>query len=371
MVLTDNQQAFLALVQAGLWEQNIRLAPFEKIDFKEIYRLAEEQSVVGLVAAGLEYVVDMRIPKVDAIQFVGQALQMEQRNTAMNHFISVIVEKMRGEGIKSMLVKGQGIARCYERPLWRKCGDVDLLLDNENYERAKSFLTPLASSVDVEDTYRKHLAMTIEPWLVELHGTLKVDLGNAIDKGIERVLTETFTNNKNRTWQDGETDISLPTPDSDVVFVFTHILQHFFRGGIGLRQICDWCRLLWTYRESLDMNLLRERLESMRLMTVWNSFAAFVVKYLGMPLEAIPFYTDERKWTRKAQGILALVMESGNFGIGRDRYCKEKYPKLIGSIISFWNYTKTSMHKFTIIPTLALRGWWILMTTGIKATVRR
>lgn len=44
----------------------------------------------------------------------------------------------------------------------------------------------------------------------------------------------------------------MPRAEEDVVYVFAHILQHFFKGGIGLRQICDWCRLLYTYRDSLN-----------------------------------------------------------------------------------------------------------------------
>lgn len=49
---------FLALLQAGLWEKEVRLSAFEKGDLAEVYKLASEQSVVGLVAAGLEHVVD-------------------------------------------------------------------------------------------------------------------------------------------------------------------------------------------------------------------------------------------------------------------------------------------------------------------------
>ena len=126
-LLDNNTQAFLALVRAGLWEKDVQLSSYGDIDFKEVYRLAEEQSVVGLVAAGIEHIVDIKIPKEDALQFVGQSLQLEQQNTAMNHFIGVIVDKMRAAGIYTLLVKGQGIAQCYERPLWRSCGDVDFL----------------------------------------------------------------------------------------------------------------------------------------------------------------------------------------------------------------------------------------------------
>ena len=64
--------------------------------------------------------------------------------------------------------------------------------------------------------------------------------------------------------------------------MFTHILQHFYKGGIGLRQICDWCRLLWMYRTELDLAKLEGRLRRAGLMTAWKAFGAFSVEYLGM-----------------------------------------------------------------------------------------
>ena len=69
MIMDKNQQAFFALVKAGLWEQNVRLSQFGQIDFNEVYRLAEEQSVVGLVAAGIEQVADVKISKQVALTF--------------------------------------------------------------------------------------------------------------------------------------------------------------------------------------------------------------------------------------------------------------------------------------------------------------
>lgn len=115
--------AFLALVRAGLWETEVRLPPGD-VDCPELFRLAQEQAVVGLVAAGLEHVPEAAVAKKDALAFVGSALQLEQRNAAMNHFIGGLVERMRAAGIVAVLVKGQGVAQCYERPLWRVCGGM-------------------------------------------------------------------------------------------------------------------------------------------------------------------------------------------------------------------------------------------------------
>ena len=128
--------AFFALLQAGLWEQEVQLLPYGEIDFEALLQLAEEQSVVGLVAAGIEHVTDRKPQKKDVLQFIGRTVQLEQRNQAMNYFIGVIVEKMREAGVYTLLVKGQGVAQCYESTLWRSCGAVDFLLDEEEVDRA-------------------------------------------------------------------------------------------------------------------------------------------------------------------------------------------------------------------------------------------
>ena len=112
MELSNNQQAFFALVRAGLWEQDVRLSKYGKIDFMEVYRYAGEQSVIGLIAAGLDHVVDIKAPQEIVLQFVGTALQLEQQNLAMNSFIKVLLEKLAKAGVDSVLIKGQGIAQC-------------------------------------------------------------------------------------------------------------------------------------------------------------------------------------------------------------------------------------------------------------------
>ncbi len=72
-MIKNNQKAFLELVRAGLWEWNVQLLQFGKIDYEYIFRLAEEQSVSGLVTAGLEHVVDTIVQKDIMLRFIGQA----------------------------------------------------------------------------------------------------------------------------------------------------------------------------------------------------------------------------------------------------------------------------------------------------------
>ena len=358
----DNQTVFFELLRAGLWEKATRMLPFEKVDFEEVHSLALEQSVVGLVASGLEPVEDVKVPLPAVIPFMGVVLNLEQRNVMMNKYIEQLIGRLGKVGIKTVLVKGQGIAQCYERPLWRACGDVDLLFEADGYKQAKNMLIPLATEVETEYTQFKHLGMAIDGWIVELHGTLHSRLSIRVDNMIDKVQKDVFEGGSVRFWNNGETQVILPAPDNDVIFIFTHILHHFYIEGIGLRQICDWCRLLWTYRESLDYGLLESRIRKMGLLTEWQAFAALAVLYLGMPPEAMPLYDRSKKnaskWKRKADKIMTFILETGNFGHNRD---------LAGGIVnSAWRKMKDFARIALVFPMDSVKFFFHFFFNGIR-----
>ena len=385
MSLSNNQQAFFELLRAGLWNEEARLSKFGAINLKEICQIAEEQSVVGLVAAGLEHVTDVKLPKEEVLLVVGQTLQLEQRNKAMNAFVAELISRLRDAGIYVLLVKGQGIAQCYDKPLWRACGDVDLLLNADDYEKAKKLLLPLATEVETEYTHFKHVGMTIpdtfgtsdkgraDGWVVELHGTLHSRLSKRVDRQIDAIQEDTFKFGNVRTWDNGGVTVFLPAVDNDVIFVFTHILHHFFFEGIGLRQICDWCRLLWTYRDVIDVAGLTLRLDEMGIMSEWKAFAAYAVEYLGMPAEAMPLWSEEARWSRKAVRINAFVLEVGNFGHNKlvqgsngsrvQGYFWRKFK-------SFWGRLSDMLRHFRIFPLDSIRFFGGVLRSGLHAAVR-
>ncbi len=365
-----NRDAFFALLRAGLWETEVQLLPFGKIDYSELLQIAEEQSVVGLIAAGLEHVTDVKPAKKDVLQFIGRTVQLEQRNLSMNAFIGDMVDQMRMAGIYTTLVKGQGIAQCYERPLWRSCGDVDFFLDAENYERAKAFLTPMARSVEPEGIASLHYGVTIDQWVVELHGSLRCGLSSRMDEVIDEIQRDTFERGKVRIWNSGKGDVRLPIPDNDIVFVFTHFLKHFYKGGIGLRQLCDWCRLLWCYRNEIDRWLLIDRIRRMGVLSEWEAFASLAVDWLGMHKEAMPLFSSKGKWKWKAERMMAFIMDVGNFGHNRDMSYYEKYPYLIRKGISFsQRISDIGRHAF-IFPLDSLRFLPGIVFNGLRSAAR-
>ena len=384
------KEAFFALVRAGLFPVHdegfmVNESLFQDVEWEKIYKLAQEQSVLGLVLAGLEQYknlnVNLDVNQKLLLQWIGEEQIIEQRNKAMNQFIAELVLAMRKTGIYTLLVKGQGIAQCYERPLWRACGDVDFFLSNENYQKAKEYLVPLASSVETEGVYGKHLGMVVDGWNVELHGSLRCGLSKRVDKELEDVLIDTFNNGNVRSWNDDGVQVFMLGVENDAFYVFNHFLGHFYKGGIGLRQICDWCRLLYTYRDSLNYELLESRIKRVGLMSEWKAFGALAIEYLGFPKDSMPLLDVRCKkedgrceidanLRKKADKICEFILEVGNFGHNRDMSYYDKYPYLVRKFYSMQMRVGDLINHARIFPLDSLRFFPRIMFNGLRSAVR-
>lgn len=293
----------------------------------------------------------------------------------MNAFIAELIDKLRKADIYALLVKGQGIAQCYEKPLWRCSGDVDLLLSADNYEKAKTVLMPIASEVETEYEGISHLGMTIDEWVVELHGSLRVGLPQRINRVLDDIQEDTLYRGNVRSWLNGQTQIFMLGKENDIVYVFVHFFNHFYKEGVGLRQICDWCRLLYTYRDSLNYELLESRIKRVGLMSEWKAFGALAIEYLGFPKDSMPLLDvrskkEDVRWRKKADRIMEFILKSGNMRHNRDMSHFSKYPYLIRKCVSMGRRISDLINHARIFPLDSLRFFPRIMLNGVISAMR-
>ena len=372
-MLHSNTAILLELIKGGLWGTEVRLSNYRDIDYSSVMQLAEEQSVVGLVTAGLECVNDVKIPQQWSLLFIGSTLQLEQRNKAMNAFVASLISKMRAADIYTLLVKGQGIAQCYEKPLWRVCGDVDLFLSEDNYAKAKEMLVPMTSSVEKEYEREKHLGMNIDGWVVELHGRLYCGLSSRIERELDDIYSDTFSGGNVRSWNNNGVQVLQLGIENDVFYVFTHILQHFYKEGVGLRQICDWCRLMWTYRDQMDVQKLESRIRRAGIMSEWKAFYALASKYLGMPdlVQGSWLMIHDSRFDKKADRIMEFVLKAGNMGHNRRNMSHfSKKPYLVRKCVSMGRRIGDLINHARIFPLDSLRFFPRILFNGVRSAIR-
>ena len=399
--LRKKQKGFFELLRTGLWGdipvqgEGFRVFGQAKrqsraidsllsdVDWNEVYQLAQEQSVQGLVLQGIETVQGSwfkvhgspLVPKVLLLQWIGEVQVIEQQNKEMNAFVAELIEKLRQNDIYVLLVKGQGIAQCYDKPLWRCSGDVDLFLSDSNYEIAKRVLVPLASEVETEYVGSKHLGMTIDGWVVELHGSLRVGLPNRINRELDDIQTDTFKCGNVRSWMNGRTQVFLLGKEKDIVYVFVHFFNHFYKEGVGLRQLCDWCRLMWTYRDEIDVKKIEGCIQEMGLVSEWKAFYNLASRYLGMPDFGSGLMVHDSRFDKKADRIMEFILKSGNMGHKRgswlmehDSWLSRQY--VVRKAFSMGRRIGDLINHARIFPLDSLRFFPRIMFNGVRSAMR-
>ena len=130
----------LNLLRCGLWEEDVNLPLFasNKANWPGLFELAQKQAVTGVVFDALKHLpAELQPPRALYLQWCGLVAKIETRNELMNKVIGALNETLRGYEISPVLLKGQGVARYYRNPLRRICGDIDIYVSPEEFDRAQ------------------------------------------------------------------------------------------------------------------------------------------------------------------------------------------------------------------------------------------
>ena len=167
----------------------------------------------------------------------------------MNRVLTELYELFHTNGLHPILQKGQGIARFYEKPLLRECGDIDFYFsDKEESRQAASLVSQTGCRVSpkADDSlcyYWKGVNVEHHTRLTDLHSPF-----------IRKYLYKQEQDPANLTsfkLPGNPTEITIPSPLLNLVLLNTHIMKHAFGWGIGLRQLCDLARAITACKRKL------------------------------------------------------------------------------------------------------------------------
>ena len=345
---------FFALLRSGLWNEVPERAPFAGgVDWEALYRLAFAQTVVPLVTDGINRLPQEFLPtepeRLDP--FLGDLMATAKRNRTLDAFIPKLFGAL-GE-IPVVLVKGQSLAQDYPEPERRQPGDIDLLLLPASYEAVKAVLLPKATRVEEEKRGIWHQGMHFHSIEVEIHGSISTLMSRKLDRKLSALLEEQFDGRAFPVVTIGGAEIPVPDADFNAVYVFVHFLQHYWAGGVGLRQLVDWMTFVTVHKRDIHPVILETRLRDLGLFRVWQTFTGFAQEYLGCPAEKLPLAAAPDAG-RNAR-IWRYVRHCGNFGKNVDR-TRKKEPYLVRKIHSFWRLVVADrLRHFPVFPRESVR----------------
>ena len=307
-------QQFFSLLRTGLWGTEPEVSLFAgETDWETVFLMAKEQTVVPMVADGVESLLsrtDLEIPREVRKRFASGLLKTEQRNRRMDRLSTYLFQKAEAEGIPCVILKGQGVARCYPVPLRRQSGDVDVVVLPEDFERICALFAPVAKAIEQQGEGTLHRAMYFGDLQVEFHGSIESELTRRTDCRLEVLHRELFAEGGIRILEEGDFRIPVPSVRFDTQYLLSHLYKHFFQEGVGLRQVCDWMMFVHAHAAEMDADVLAEDLRKIGLENAWTLFSAFCVRYLGAP--RFPLCGEVKEPV--LEKVWQLMSIHGNFG---------------------------------------------------------
>ena len=149
--------------------------------------LGLEQTVQGHVTEAITCLPkELRPEKKLYFSLIAQVSETENRNVQMNRFAYILMDNLERKGCHALLLKGQGVGRNYRSPLHRQPGDIDLLLiNNEEYQRARELIGKIAESEGGENIERQHSDFVVKGFVVEVHGQFQFLICRQFTEGLK------------------------------------------------------------------------------------------------------------------------------------------------------------------------------------------
>ena len=288
------------------------------MDYKgwgKLFSLARSQSVLGLVANGVlsDATLSNRIPAELKTRLKNFVMANLTTHSMLDNTLIHVVTLLEEAGVRSVLLKGQGLARYYPMPRLRQCGDIDLYVDEKDYLKAYNLICPIATRIDdvTALTEGKHFHVTIGKVVIEIHRFAELHSSSTLNDVFQEYASEGLHNDL-VVFEFSGVKVMTPADNFNAFYIFNHLWYHFITEGVGLRQLCDWMMFLHSRCSVLDLDYLKVLLERMGLMMPWKVFGCVLVNYLGMPEHEFPFY--DGKYLSKSHSLMSRILSEGNFG---------------------------------------------------------
>ncbi len=290
----------------------------EGFDWDDFHRFARKQTLTGVVFEGIQRLPREFAPRQDLLMaWLGESQGIRVRNSMMNTATARVYDRIRKEGYRCCILKGQGNALIYPTPLSRTPGDVDVWVtaSRENIRHLATSLSKGHGSVGEESL--NHIEMTWNGVAVELHSTPAILNNPLYNRRLQRWLRRNADQQCSNivALPDGAGEIAVPTAYFNIIYQLFHLYHHYFYEGVGLRQVIDYLLILKDLnierlKDDGNIDVLRRKLKWLGLWKFAGAMMYVLHETLGLEEDRMIVPMDEKR----GKPLLDEILEGGNFG---------------------------------------------------------
>ena len=302
-------------------------------DWKWMFAEAKRQTLFGVCFQAIEILPAEQRPSRDLLlSWYALTEQLRCLNQKLNMRTVQICSYLSGQQTHSIVLKGQGIALYYPKPLLRVCGDIDIWVDAKRQQFCNLVKERFSCGKMVYHNVSCHFFSDAE---VEVHFTPSWLCNYFRNRRMQRYFKREFERSKENYVDLPEEAgrICVPTLAMNRVFILQHIYRHLFGDGIGLRQMMDYYYVLqqgFTEEERLETVRQLRRLGMMK----FTAAAMYVLKNVFAMEDKYLLVSPNEE---EGHFLLEEIMRAGNFGKSDPRIV---HPEKENKLQSFLRITR-------------------------------
>lgn len=340
-------------------------------EWGELYAMANKQSLIGVCFAGVQRLQTQRKepPEMTYFTWMGMAAKIQQRNEVVNRQCVELQAKLAADGVRSCILKGQGVAALYrlhdgswttqasqglsatsfttgadndnshnssDISMLRQSGDIDVWID-ANEEAALRWVKKYQRELDFD---YKHVHLdVIEGTSVEVHYRPST---SRVPWYMRRV--EQFTREK-ACWTNavalGDGTVNVPSLEFNLVFILQHIFGHLFAEEMTLKQYLDYYFVLkQAHVEGADVQEAYRWMQRMGMGSFARATMWLLREVFGMPEEWMICEADADEGRFLLDRVMAKEQKAKKGEHGSVRW----------HLSVFWAQQSKNLHLLTHYP---------------------
>lgn len=298
--------------------------------------LARNQGVLGIILDGIDklentrYGLTRELQVNQKLEWIGEVLQIEQRNQHQKEVMNDLTEKWLQNNIRVMVMKGQANGLLYPKPNHRSPGDIDCYLFKD-YALGNEIARHLGA--DVDESWYKHSVIRYEGETFENHQYFVHTREGKRSKLLQKELADALNADKWEYFPDS--CICLPPAQWNAMFLTYHACAHFITEGLRLKQLLDWAMFLHKEQNDVDWEQFYAFCDRYHLRRFSDAITTICIKHLGVQITNSTIITK----SSYANKVLDSALYDDDYIYGTGEGLWESRLHLVKSMFKYrWKY---------------------------------
>lgn len=248
-------------------------------DWDRLFEVAQLQGLAAIFIDGLDKYKPQPPVCKRFMENLGPVTIVESELRWLNQLeiAKIVSDVYRKNGISTLLLKGLGLSLCYPNPKLRECNDIDIYLFGQYEEGNRIAEQELGARVEKFNLKEDHFY--VDGFSFDNHICFRWP-GNDRDREFDQYLKNLLKQNELLRFPDS--NILLPPPEFNLLFLLSHSYGHFMHEGMCLRQMTDIVCFLNQYCTEIDWDKVDGILQKYQLKRFANAIFSFIDCYFGL-----------------------------------------------------------------------------------------